>query len=265
MFEAHFGFTQTPFRKDLPHSALFPSQGHQELVARLRYAVERAQIILVTGDIGAGKSTAIRAVYQSLSPAQYRFLYVANPTMGARDMYRELLREMQIEPAWTTADSRRLLREAFVAERDQVGRIPTLILDEAHALKQAMLDELRMLHNFEIDARPVFALVLAGHPDLARTLTRKPFEALNQRIGLRYHITGMPWDETRQYVGHHLKVAGVERPLFTEGALRQLFQYSQGVPRKINSLALRALETAYFRKHELVDESTLEIVLAEYS
>lgn len=265
MFEAHFGFTQTPFRKDLPHSLLFPSQGYQELVARLRYAVERAQIILVTGDAGAGKSTAIRTVSLSLSPAQYRFLYVANPTMGARDLYRDLLREIQVEPAWTTTDSRRILREAFVAERDQMGRIPVLIIDEAHALKPAMLDELRMLHNFEMDARPVFALVLAGHPDLARTLARKPHEALSQRIALRYHVTGMPWEETRQYVSHHLKVTGVDRPLFTEGALKQMFQYSQGLPRKINSLALRALETAFFRKHELVDETTMEIVAAEYS
>lgn len=265
MFESHFGFTQAPFRKDLPHSLLFPSQGYEELVARLRYAIERAQIILVTGDTGAGKSTAIRAVCQSLSPAHYRFLYVANPTMGPRDLYRDLLREIQIEPAWTTTDARRMLREAFVAERDQMGRIPVLVIDEAHLLKPAMLDEIRTLTSFEMDARPVFALVLAGHPDLARTLARKPHEAMSQRIGLRYHVTGMTWDETRKYVVHHLKVAGVERPLFTDGALRQLFQYSQGLPRKINGLALRSLETAFLRKHELVDESTLEIVLAEYN
>lgn len=100
---------------------------------------------------------------------------------------------------------------------------------------------------------------------MARTLARKPQEALSQRIALRYHVTGMPWDETRQYVNHHLKVTGVDRLLFTEGALKQLFQYSQGLPRKINSLALRALETAFFRKHELVDETTMEIVAAEYS
>lgn len=264
MFEAYFGFTQTPFRKDLPHSLLFPSQGHLELVARLRYAVERAQITLVTGDAGAGKSTAIRAVCQSLSPAQFRFLYVANPTLGARDLYRDLLREVQVQPVWTTADSRRLLREAFVAERDQMGRIPVLVVDEAHALQGAMLDELRMLTNFDMDARPVFALVLAGHPELARTLSRKPHEALNQRIGLRYHVTGMTWEETRQYVTHHLKVAGVERPILTEGTLRQVFQYSQGLPRKINVLVLRALETAFLRKHELVDETTMDLVLAEY-
>lgn len=116
-----------------------------------------------------------------------------------------------------------------------------------------------------MDARPVFALVLAGHPELARTLARKPHEALNQRIGLRYHITGMTWEETRQYVAHHLKLAGVERPILTEGVLRQVFQYSQGLPRKIGALMLRALETAYLRKHELVDESTMDMVLAEYN
>jgi type II secretory pathway predicted ATPase ExeA len=175
-----------------------------------------------------------------------------------------LLRELEIDPPWNTTDSRRAVREAFLVQRHSESRVPVLAIDEAHSLKPAMLDELRMLTSFDVDATPVLSLVLTGHPELAKNLARKPNEALNQRIGLRYHITGMTWDETRSYITHQLQVAGVTRPIFTETAMRQIFHFSQGIPRKINTLAIRSLETAYLRKHETVDDSTVEMVTAEY-
>lgn len=262
MFEKHFGFCTTPFRKDIPPLALFPSRGHRELVARLVQAIPRAEIICVTGDIGAGKSTGLRAAQQELSPALYRFLYVPNPSMAARDLYHELLRETGVQPPWSTTAARRQLRDTFQALRED-GRTPVVILDEAHKLPPALLDELRMLTNFNMDATPVFSLLLAGHPDLSRLLSRRGNEALAQRIGCRYHLTGMDWDETKAYVAHHLKLAGVTRPVFTDDALRLLFQHSQGIPRRVNTLAVQALEASYLQEQELVNLPVVEMVTAD--
>lgn len=264
MFEKHFGFSMTPFRKDIPPMALYPSRGHRELVARLTQAIPRAEIICVTGDIGAGKSTAIRAAQQGLSAALYRFIYVPNPGMVARDLYHELLREMGLQPPWSTTGARRQLRDTFQALRED-GRTPVVVLDEAHKLPPALLDELRMLTNFNMDSTPIFSLVLAGHPDLSRLLSRRGNEALAQRIGCRFHLTGMDWDEMRAYVAHHLKLAGVTRPVFTEDALRLLFQHSQGIPRRVNGLALQALEVAFLQEKELLDVATLELITADVS
>lgn len=264
MYEKHFGFSASPFRKDIPPLALFPSRAHRELVGRLVQAIPRAEIMCVTGDIGAGKSTALRAAQHNLSPALYRFIYVPNPSMAARDLYQELLRELGLQPPWSTTNARRQLRDTFQALRED-GRTPVVILDEAHKIPPGLLDELRTLTNFNVDSTPVFSLILAGHPDLSRLLSRRGNEALAQRISFRFHLTGMDWDETKAYVSHHLTLAGVTRPLFTDEALRHLFQHTQGIPRRVNSLAHQALEVAYLREHELVDLATLELITADAS
>lgn len=262
MFEQHFGFTQPPFRKDLPPHSLYRSQGHVELTTRLRLAAERCHIAVVTGDAGAGKSTALRAVAQTLGLGGYRFLYAANPTLSARDLYRQWLRDLRVPPPYTAAEARRVLREAMVSSRE-TGKVTALVVDEAHLLAPAMLEELRMLTNFEIDAAPVFALILAGHPELAHVISSPRCQALAQRVGVRYHLGSMTWDETKAYVLHHFQLAGVTHPLVTDGAMRQVFQHSHGTPRSINRLILRTLELAYCHQQQLVDEEAVELALAE--
>jgi type II secretory pathway predicted ATPase ExeA len=262
MFEKHFGFTQTPFGKDIPTSALFSSRAYRELTEKLRYAIERAQMMCLTGDIGAGKSTAIRTVAQQLSSALFKFIYVPNPVMVTREIYRDLLRELQIDPPWATSEARRRLRETFYSLR-QEGQIPVLVIDEAHSLSPSVLEELRMLTNFEMDAYPVFSLILSGHPELSRTLARRGNEALAQRLTLRYHLIGLDREETKAYVAHHIKLAGVVRPIFTEDAVAHLFQFSQGIPRRINALALRGLEVAYLQGAQTVDGGIMEMVTSE--
>jgi len=260
VFEQHFGFTQLPFRKDLSAQSLFRSQGHVELVSRLRQSVERCHIAVVTGDAGAGKSTALRAVAQTLGTGSYRFLYTANPKLSARDLYRQWLRDLHVPPPYALAEARRVLREALVGGRE-TGKTTVLVVDEAHLLSPTMLDELRMLTNFEMDGAAVFALVLAGHPDLDQVLSTPSNQALVQRIGLRLRLGSMTWDETKGYISHHLEIAGVTHPLITDGALRQIFQHSHGIPRRVNKLTLKALDLAYCHQKKLVDEEILELAL----
>jgi type II secretory pathway predicted ATPase ExeA len=260
VFEQHFGFTQPPFRKDLPPASLFRSEGYVELVTRLRQAAERCHIAVLTGDAGAGKSTALRSVAQILGSGSYRFLYTANATMSARDLYRQWLRDLHMPPPYMLAEARRVLREALVSSRE-TGKTTVLIVDEAHLLSPAMLEELRMLTNFEMDGAAVFALVLAGHPELDQVLSTPRNQALAQRVGLRLRLGSMTWDETKGYIAHHLQVAGVSHPLLTEGAMRQVFQHSHGIPRRVNKLTLKALDLAHCHQKQLVDEELVELAL----
>ena len=152
MFEAHFGFHHTPFGKDLLPEQLYSSTAFRELKERLRYAIERVRIMAVTGEVGAGKSTTLRAVTAQLPTALYRFMYLPKPINSPRDLFRELLQVLRIDPPWMAADARLRLREALeTMKRD--GLTPVLIQDEAQALTGATLEELRMLTSFDMDTR----------------------------------------------------------------------------------------------------------------
>jgi len=261
MFEAHFGFRHTPFGKDLLPEQLYQSTAFRELKERLRYAIERTSIMAVVGEVGAGKSTALRAVTAELPTALYRFMYLPRPANKPRDLFRELLQLLRIDPPWLAAEARLRLREALEAmKRD--GLTPVLIQDEAQALSTSILEELRMLTSFDMDARPVFAMILCGQPELNRILSSRSQEALAQRITVRCHLVGMDREETRAYIEHHLKLAGVDRPIFDDAALQHLFESSHGLPRLVNRLALQGLELAWRQGLERVDLKTMEMATA---
>ena len=261
MFEAHFGFRTTPFDRQLLPEQLYPSTSLRELRERLRYAIERAHIMTLTGEVGAGKSTALRATVASLPAALYRFIYLAPPPTSARSLYREILFTLHIDPPWTTPDARRVARDALTRLKRE-GQTPVLLVDEAHLLSPAMLEELRLLTNFEMDARSVFALVLCGLPELGRRLASQNHESLAQRIAVRYHLVGLGREETKAYVAHHLGLVGVERAIFADDALEHLFEFSHGVPRQVNGYALQALDLAWRQGKEHVDFKTMEMATA---
>lgn len=258
MFESHFGFQTAPFDRQLLPEQLYPATTLRELRERLRYAIERVQIMTLTGEVGAGKSTALRATVAALPAALYRFVYLAPPPTGARALYRELLFALHIEPPWTTPDARRTAREAL-ARLKREGQTPVLLVDEAHLLPPAMLEELRLLTSFDMDARSVFALILCGLPTLNRQLAGRIHESLSQRIAIRYHLVGMGREETKEYVTHHLKLAGVERKIFADDALEHLFEFSHGIPRQVNRYALQALDLAWRQGNDHVDLKTMEM------
>ena len=263
MIETYFGFTHTPFTQDIPVTGLFLSESHKELVGRLSPTVRKGAIACITGDIGAGKSTAVRATMAGLHTGTYRVTYLAHPTRTGKDLFRSLLREMGIAPPWNASDARDKLREVMQAQKQEQGRLSVLILDEAQLMPSVLLDELRTLWNFQMDTAPAFSLVLIGQPEFARMLSSVAHESFAQRISLRYHLTGMNRKETDDYVTHHLELAGIHHPLFSQGALTHVFDHSRGLPRKVNILCLRALELAALQGKRLVENEDVELVLHE--
>ena len=263
MFEQHFGLSATPFRRDIPTLGLFPARLHQQILSRLAYVLAQCQIGCLCGETGTGKSTLLRALLAQQSPARYRFLTIAHPPRAPRDLYVELLAELGAEPTWSTADARSRVRRQLFALAS-AGRTPVLVLDEAQDVPTALLEELRLLTAFELDAQPVLALILAGHPELAHHIQRRGLQALAQRVGAWCTLVGLDRDEVGRYLQHHLELAGCNQPLFTPAAVAAIFQATKGIPRAVGRLATACLQFAADQRLDQVDANLVEGATGEW-
>ena len=196
-----------PFGKSLPPSALYRSQGHQEAVARIAFLVGEAAIGVVTGEVGSGKTVAARAAVAELEPSRHSVVYLPNPAVGARGLYAELVSRLGAEPRFHKAALIAQATSLLAAECSERGRHPVVLVDEAHLLDSAQLEELRLLTSSEMDSADQFALVLIGQPLLRARLRLGSFAALEQRLALRYVVPPMSPEETAGYVSHHAKLA----------------------------------------------------------
>lgn len=261
MFEAHFQFQCTPFARECPLDGIYRSRAHQEAFRRLRYVAEHRQVLLLTGEAGAGKSTALRALAAELDPVAYRVLYLADVAFTPRSFFAALLAGLQQEVPFHMAKAKSLARQALLTSQTTHRRTPVLLVDEAQNLSPAVLEEIRGLCNYEFDAYSPFALVLAGTRELARRLALQPFEALVQRIDLRFHLGGMAPEETVQYIRHHLQRAGGRGEIFTPEAINRIHQACGGIPRRINKLATLALLAAASAGVHTIDDGLVEKVI----
>ncbi len=264
MFQEFYGFTRLPCSKTIPTQDLFLPAGQKELNARLTYLVRERGLGLVTGDVGAGKSTAVRAFTASLDPNRYFVIYLANPTAGMTGLYRELLLALGHEPPFGKARMVAALRTAFEDLLATRHRAPLVILDEAHLLTQAMLEELRLLFSAKMDSDSLATVLLVGPPDLRRTLHLSVHEALQQRLTVRYHLGPLDLQETLGYVRHQVSVAGYTAgPLFTDDAVARIWDYTKGIPRRSNQVCATALMAGLIDQKTVLDETTIRKAIAD--
>jgi len=264
MFQEFYGFTTMPFSRGVITSKLFPASGQEELKARLSYLVRERGIGLITGEIGSGKSTALRAFVDSLEPTRYTVVYTANPLIGITGFYREVLSQLG-EPVPLFRQQMVLaIRRAFDALTNERKKTPVVIVDEAHLLEQRMLEELRLLLNVRMDSQAAAALVLVGHTELRRTLRLSIHEALWQRTSVRYHLRPLDLTETGAYIRHQVDVAGYRgQALFSDGFIAKAYDYTKGIPRQINLVCTHALMAGCAEQKQILDEQVLRQVLAD--
>jgi type II secretory pathway predicted ATPase ExeA len=257
-----YGFTHSPFTKSIPAKDLYPSRGHCEIQGRLAFALQDRLAALVTGDVGTGKSTAVRAFAQALDRNLYAVVYLSNPHLGVTALYREILLALQVEPAFGFM---RLLPQLRSTLHDlaRKGRYVLLIVDEAHLLPPGLFDQLRFLLNDEMDSTSLIALVLLGQPDLAHKLRFTPYEALHQRIAVRFHLKPFDLEETAGYAKHHLRIAGSQSAIFSDGFLAGVYDHTKGVARKINNLCRGALLLGATEGKQILDETDLKRVILD--
>jgi general secretion pathway protein A len=264
MFQEFYGFQLLPFSQGLPSSQLFPASGQAELKARLSYLVRERGIGLITGEIGSGKSTALRAFVESLDPTRYTVVYTANPLIGASGIYRELLAQLG-EPVPLFRQQMVLaIRRCFDVLTNERKRTPIVIIDEAHLLDQRSLEELRLLLNVRMDSQAAAALILVGHTELRRTLRLSIHEALWQRTSVRFHLRALDLTETGAYIRHQVEIAGYRGgALFSDGFVAKTYDYTKGVPRQINTVCRHALMAGCAEQKRVLDEQVLRQVVAD--
>ena len=264
MFQEFYGFSSLPFSRTIATKDLFVTAAQKELGARLTYLVRERGVGLVTGEVGSGKSTAVRAFSATLDFNRFLVIYLANPLLGIAGLYRELLSQLGRTPPYTQARMVVCLRQAFSELLSSKRRAPLVIIDEAHLLTSPMLEQLRLLFSDQMDSQTLATLLLVGHPELRRTLQLTVHEAFNQRLSIRYHLGPLDLAETIAYVRHHIRVAGyLSGPLFTDDALGRIFEYTKGLPRRINQVCTTALMAGVIDQKSVLDESTVRKAIAD--
>ena len=174
---SHFGFTRTPFSKNIPAKDLLERASHQEAVARIRFCIAESSLGVVTGEVGVGKTVALRAATSQLDPSAHHIIYVATPTFGARGLYLTIVHALGARPRAQKAELIAQAQTLLAAEEHERRRRVVFIIDEAHLLAPDQLEELRLLTNAEMDSQSPFALLLVGQPTLARQLRLGVFAA----------------------------------------------------------------------------------------
>ena len=257
-----YRFKQTPFTKSIATKDLFPSHSHREAQGRLAFALQERLPALLTGDVGTGKSTAVRAFAQALDRNLYAVVYLSNPHLGVAALYREILLALQVEPAFGFM---RLLPQLRSTLHDlaRKGRYVLLVVDEAHLLPPELFDQLRFLLNDDMDSASLITLVLLGQPDLAHKLRFAPYEALHQRIAVRFHLKPFDLEETAGYIKHHLRIAEYQGQLFSDSFLSGVYDHTKGVARKINNLCRSALLLGATEDKQILDETDLKRVILD--
>jgi type II secretory pathway predicted ATPase ExeA len=261
--QSYFGFTRMPYGRDLAPGMLFASADHTQAAARISYGIDTRGITVVTGEVGVGKTAAARAAVGRAEPARHHLIYIADPTAGARGIYHQVVAALGGRPSFYAAVLGPQARDALAAEHAERGRVPILLIDEAHLLTHDALEALRLLTNHDLDTATPFATVLLGQPTLLTRMRLGTLAALEQRITVRRHMTGMTPAETADYIRHHLRLAGRSDPLFTDDAISLVHTTGRGKPRAVNRLALAALIAACAANKTLVDEASARSAVTE--
>ena len=207
----HYGFTRTPFGKDLAPSMLCRYPAHAEAVARITWCARERALGVITGEVGAGKTVAARAAIAALDQTRHTLLYLPDPTTGTRGIHHHVVTSLGGRPAHGSAELAAQAAALIAAEQGERGRLPLLVIDEAHLLSHTQLEAVRLLTNSEMDAASPLACLLIGQPTLRRMIRLGVMAALEQRVGLKYAMPAMTAEQTAGDITHHLQLAGLVR------------------------------------------------------
>jgi general secretion pathway protein A len=267
MYLKFFGLAQEPFNLTPDSQFFFMSERHRAALAQLLYGVEeRKGFILLTGEIGSGKTTVCRTFVQELEKKRGKvpFALILNPGLSDIELLKAINDEFKLTSFYSTKKDLIDELNQFLLAENQKGNNVVLIIDEAQTLDPALLEEIRMLSNLETEKTKLLQIVLIGQPELNETLAMRQLEQLNQRITVRYHLTPLTEPEVLAYIQHRLNVARATVAIeFTPEALRLLYKASGGIPRRINVICDRALLACYSEATTIVSDHIMRQAIDE--
>ncbi len=261
-YEDYWGLKRAPFENVPDPRFYFPSTRHEEGLHRLLYGVEaRKGALMLTGEIGCGKTLLSRTLIQQLSHERYDLALIANPSFEVTDFIKEILYQLGVNQNGTKLDMIHALNDHLLHNLNK-GRDTVLVVDEAQAIHDvAIFEELRLLLNFQLNDRFLLTLVLLGQPELRTKV--EALAQLAQRIVMRYHLMPFSAEEVGDYVDFRMQAAGASRVVFMPEAMQAIYDASGGVPRKINTIADLALLIGFMEQSRQIGPEVVKKAFKE--
>jgi general secretion pathway protein A len=262
MYEQFYGLKENPFNVTPNPEYIYLGENHKEALAQLLYGVrEKKGFIVITGEVGTGKTTLIHYLLEKLDGNSHtKTAFLFNPKLTVNDFIHYILNDLGLTVQGQTKGEYLHNLHRYLLNAYRKDERVVLIVDEAHGLNPELLEEIRLLSNLETSRSKLLQIVLVGQPELDRTLSRPEFRQLRQRINLRYYLPPLPEKETKEYIEKRLRIAGARASLFTDKAIKEIYMKSGGIPRLINILCDNALLNGYAMEQKIVDERSIKEV-----
>jgi len=260
MYEQYWKLKEKPFENTPDPRFLYRAPQHEEALMRLLYAVEdKKGAAILSGEYGSGKTILSRVLLNSIDPNRFQIALLTNSQLSSLEFLREIARQLgSSNLPERKGDLLNVLNDIF-NRNASINRHTVVVIDEAQLIEdREVLEELRLLLNFQLDNRFLLTLLLLGQPELREKVNRIP--QLRQRIGIRHHLGFLSEVETGNYINHRLKTAGREGEIFAGAASKVVYEYSKGCPRMINNICDLSLLTGFGRKVEKIDEDIIREV-----
>jgi general secretion pathway protein A len=263
MYLEYYGLKEMPFGLTPDPRYIFKTESHLEMLATVRYAIEHNKgLVVVTGEVGTGKTTTLRAALQQFTD-EVLCVYIFNPFLTSSEFFEQLAHEFELDlPKNASKPEMLAALGQLLATRHSRGLRSVLIVDEAHGLPTELLEEIRLLLNFETSSEKLLQVILSGQPELHEVLNRPALRQLKQRISLRCQIKPLSVFEINKFIRFRLKQAGATNVnLFDNGAIALIGSVSQGIPRVVNNICDNALLYGYASGAESITRDIIEEVI----
>ncbi|QNA90814.1 AAA family ATPase [Massilia sp. Dwa41.01b] len=267
MYETYYGLSAKPFQLRPDPHFFFGSKGHKRAMAYLEYGLSQGEgFIVITGEIGAGKTTLVRNLFSKLPSDQIVAAHIVNTHLDPDDTLRMVVSAFGLPYEGASKTDMLTRLEHFLRSVDRQGQRALLVIDEAQNLSPKTVEELRMLSNFQTDDKSLLQTFLLGQPEFRATLHSPSMQQLRQRVIASYHLGPMDAQETRAYIEHRLHTVGWQGdPAFDDGAHAAIFGYTGGIPRKTNTLLDRVLLMGYLEELHEFNEGHIQTVISDIS
>jgi general secretion pathway protein A len=257
MFEQFFGLTSSPFSKSISSREMFCSASFQELQKRLDYMKTYRGLMVIYGESGVGKTSAVRYFLNSLDNQLFFPVYLPLSTVTSTDFYRQLNHSLKGNPVVFKSRIYESIQSQIMDFALNKGIIPVIVFDEAHYLPDENIKELQLITNFKLDSMDPALFILSGHDLLHDKLLRSQIHSFYQRISMKYRLEPLTRDETREYILHHLKICHCEEQIFTDSAFDSIFKLSKGTMRVIGNITTKAFVLASLERKRKINSEDI--------